>query len=30
MAVTGTVPDGLGGTITVFKLRGPLHPDLCA
>lgn len=28
--MTGTFPDGLGGTITVFRLRGPLHPDLCA
>jgi hypothetical protein len=22
-------PDGIGGAILVFKLRGPLHPDLC-
>jgi hypothetical protein len=23
-------PDGLGGVVSVFKLRGPMHPDLCA
>jgi hypothetical protein len=26
----GAYPDGIGGTITVFKLKGPLHPDLCS
>jgi hypothetical protein len=27
--VTEVSPDGIGGAITVFKLHGPLRPDLC-
>jgi hypothetical protein len=29
-SVIAQSPDGIGGTITVFRLRGPLHPDQCA
>jgi hypothetical protein len=25
----GRFPDGLGGAITVFRLHGPMHPELC-